>query len=501
MKLKTILVAAVMILGLSAAAFAQATFQVGSIPVTTVTSTGQTERTGDITFTHLSGTSNAGTITISYGVPITVPLAGPYVSVTGTAGYATVAINASSNYAAGQLIIDVPGGAVAGTIVVSGVRVAVAGTALTSLQASLSTVGNAIVANQTTVTVISSITAGLASVSSTPGSINGVTGAITAQPTANAKEGYLNAFMPQDALIGDTTSVLVRFTLDKNPQAGVTVTFPLTASSGTGSTWTLCDNTGAVATGAQTISSTSTLLAAYYRITTPPTGYVTLQETLSVPVTLAVTATTFPLAASTVNFTASLAPVGTAFNSTGGTITTPIPRFAAAEVGPTILYTVIGSQTTLLIPYASTVTAGGYNAGFSIANTTSDPGTVIMGGITTAVKQSGTATFYMYPQLPAGGTAVPAMFSYTTKAGSPGTGLDASGNIPAGSTYTVLLSQLLAAAGAPADFQGYIFVVTNFTNAHCLYVLSNFAGFTQGALALVVPTPGGRNVAFEALNN
>jgi opacity protein-like surface antigen len=71
MKTKTLLIAAVMFLGLTAAAFAQATYSVGSIPVTAVVNTGLVEKSGDITFSQTSGTVQTGTITISYGVQIT----------------------------------------------------------------------------------------------------------------------------------------------------------------------------------------------------------------------------------------------------------------------------------------------------------------------------------------------------------------------------------------------------------------------------------------------
>lgn len=503
MKFKTILVAAVMFLGLTAAAFAQATFSVGSIPVTTVTNTGQTERTGDITFTHISGTSNLGTITIAYGVPITIAMSS--VTVTGTGGYATgVGVNtgASSN-ASGLLVINLPAGATDGTIVVSGVRVAIAGTALTNLVASISSVGNAIVAGQTNVTVISSIAAGIASVGSgttaSSATIQGVSGAITGSAVVTVTEGYLDAF--KVAGTGDTT-VLLRITLDKNPPAGVTVTFPATAiEEGTGpGVWESCNSSGS-ATASYSFTSGSSSLVAYYRIATATSP--TLVETVTIPVTLSVSGSaTFPIPATVVSYKASLAPVGTAFSSSGAVITSPIPRFAALDVGPATLFTVIGSQTTLLFPLSQFVNLGPnniYDTGISIANTTKDPGTTAMGGIVTAPQQSGKITFYFYPQLATPGGTLPTPVTYTTTAGSPGTGLDSSGNLPAGSTYTVLLSQLLAAAGYSGDFQGYIFAITGFTNAHGIYVLSNFAGFAQGASALVITS--NRTVVPEALNN
>jgi hypothetical protein len=104
----------------------------------------------------------------------------------------------ASSYATGLLVIDVPANVTSqptqgANFTVSNVRVAVANTSLTSLTASISTVGNAIVAGQTTVTVFSSIAAGIASVTATAGSINAVSGAFSV-PTLNVKEGYLNAF-------------------------------------------------------------------------------------------------------------------------------------------------------------------------------------------------------------------------------------------------------------------------------------------------------------------
>jgi len=505
MKFKTILVAAVMFLGLTAAAFAQATFSVGSIPVTTVTNTGQTERTGDITFTQISGTSNLGTITIAYGVPITIAMSS--ITVTGTGGYnGNVSVNTgASNNASGLLVINLPANVIGTeTIVVSGVRVAIAGTSLTNLVASISSVGNAIVAGQTNVTVISSIAAGIASVgtgsTASAATIQGVSGAISGNAVVTVTEGYLDAF--KVAGTGDTTSVLLRIGLDKNPPAGVTVAFPSTAvEEGTGpGIWQSCTSDGS-STATYTFTSGSSSLYAYYRIATATSP--TLVETVTIPVTLTVSGSaTFPIPATVVSYKVSLAPIGTAFSSSGGVITTPIPRFAALDVGPATLFTVIGSQTTLLFPLAQFVNLGPnniYDTGISIANTTTDPGTTPMGGIVTAPKQAGKVTFYFYPQLATPGGTMPAAFSYTTTAGSPGTGLDSSGNLPSGSTYTVLLSQLLAAAGYTGSFQGYIFAITGFTNAHGIYVLSNFAGFSQGASALVITS--NRTVVPEALNN
>jgi hypothetical protein len=241
-------------------------------------------------------------------------------------------------------------------------------------------------------------------------------------------------------------------------------------------------------------TSSSTTLTVCYSITSAllnPSP--TQQERVAIEYGVTAPGTaTLPLSVGNISVTATFAPVGTAFTSSGAVITTPIPRYAAEEVGPVTIVTVFGANTTLLIPFATTVTGANYNTGIAISNSTKDPGLAAM-GFASAIPQTGTLTFYFYPALP----STAASFTYTTAAGSPGSGLNATGGVPTGSTYTVLLSQLLAAAGQPADFSGYVFVIANFTNAHCLYVVSNFTSFSQGSHALVVPI--GRTFTPEAL--
>lgn len=503
MKTKTLVIALVMFLGLSVAAFAQATYSVGSIPVTAVINTGQVEKTGDITFNQVSGTSNTGTITISYGVPITNVLTG--VTVGGVSGgYTTVntTINtAASSNASGLLVVNVPSGQTTGSFTITGVRVAVAGTTLTSLSANISGTNNAITAGQTSVIVISSISPGISEIAakksgSATGSIAATNGTINTQPVITVTEGFLNAW--GDANLAASTAAGLRITMSAAPPAGVTITFPATGTTnGTGSpTFTTINSDGTALGTTVAFTSASTTLTVYYRAntTTDPTK----QEILTISPTLSVATTgvTYPLPSTNITYLVSMAPIGTAFDANNAVITTAglIPRYAAADVGPKDLLTIVGSQTTLLIPFAQTVSAAGYDTGLAIANTTTDPGKTAM-GFNTAVKQSGTIKFYLYPKAVSG--VVPTAVTYTTSATSPGAGLDASGNLPSGSTYVVLLSQLLSAAGASADFTGYIFVITNFADAHALYVVSNFTTFSQGALAGVVIA--NRDVATESL--
>jgi len=455
MKTKTILIAAVMFFALSVAAFAQATFQVGSIPTTTVSSCGLTEPAGDITFTTVVGSSPVvtGTITINYGVAVNVaPVT------TGLPAQITYNSGASS-LAAGRVVFNVfPGATLPFTFTVTGVRVAVAGTSLTSLSASISSTGNALVAGQTNVVVISAITPGIASISATPSvSINAVTGG-SGTSNITVTEGFLDAFV---------LNSMVRLTFSAVP-AGITLTFPTTI----GANWTLANADGVTPATYASLTSLTTPGSIYYKVTTATNA--TAIETLVVPILVtATTPTGSPITGSSVTVTANQAPVGG----------TAVPRYAglaACEVGTGTVMTLVSANTTLLIPYV--VKGGGYNTGIEIANTTKDPGLAGM-GFAGALPQPGTIKFYFYSQT--AGAASP-LATYTTAAGSPGAGLGTDGTLAAGKIYTVMLDQLLTAAGITGDFSGYIFAVANFTNGHGQYFISDFEYFTNGALMLVV---------------
>lgn len=538
MKTRTLLIAAVMFLGLTAASFAQATFSVGSIPVTAVVNTGQVELTGAVTFTQTSGVTNNGTITISYGVPITSAFSS--VTVTALAGSqfatancgasfglptnvcvssVTVNTTASSN-ANGLLVLNVPAGVGIstagefGSFTVSGARVAIAGTGLTTLTASLSTTNNAITAGQTSVVVISSIQPGIASVgvksggiSPVVGSINAVSGGVTATAVVVIKEGFLNAW-------GDPTNLTaagLRITLSAAPPAGVTITFPalVTTDGATpvaNPTFVTINSDGSgdgsgntTGIGAVSFTSTSTNLSVFYKATT--TTDPTKQETLAFNVTFSVSSSaTLPLPSTSITYVVSMAPIGTAFKSNGDVITDTnlIPRYAALDVGPAGLLTITGLSTTMLVPFAQTVTALGFNTGLAISNTTEDPGKTAM-GFGTATPQTGKITFYFFPALPSASATNPTNFNFTPT-GTFGHGLDANGNLISGGTFVALVSEILAAASQPADFSGYIFIVTNFTNAHGFWTISDFKSFSQGGAMLVLPGTDRTSVP-ETLNN
>ncbi len=197
--------------------------------------------------------------------------------------------------------------------------------------------------------------------------------------------------------------------------------------------------------------------------------------------------------------TISLAPIAPAFSGTPASPSgLPVPRYVEKDQGPFTILSVKGVTTALLMPFVSwTGAAGGnFDTGIAIANTTQDATMAVMGTTGADVKAiNGAITFYFFPQ----GTGThPA--AYTTSATSPGSGLDANGLVPSGSTYVVLLSQLLSATTGvtpAAPYQGYVIAVAGFTNAHGQYVLSNFTTFGQASLMLVLTN----RAAPESLGN
>jgi hypothetical protein len=500
MKTRTFLIAAVMFVGLSAVAFAQATFTIGSVPVTAVENNIQTAKTGNITFTMVAGSSPtiAGTFTVSYAVPITnsVTTSAAISVINNLTGGGGVSITSVSN-SSGQVVLTLVAGATGGSFTLAGVRVAPAGTTITTLSATVSAVGNAILAGQTSVVVINSVAAGLSGVSLPTGEAAVLVNAVSRTRTYSVgdnlrvriREGFLNTYLNTTQEPSNSVPVTVRLTLNQIPPAGVTITFPATADARdtvttgnpliAGAFETANADGSLLGTTVAIDSVTNPVLTVYYRVssTSPSTSVV---EDMQIPITVSVSPfAAVPIPSAQISVTATLAPIGAAFGAFNAVLAGPFPRYAATEVGPTTIVSIPAANTTMLIPFAARIVSSGYDTGIAIANTTTDPGATVLGFVPVAVKQSGTITFYFYPQT---GTA----FSLTTSSTSPGTGLTA-GSLATGGTYTVLLSQLLAAASAPADFTGYIIAMCNFTNSHGQYLISDFKGFTNGSQILVIP--------------
>jgi len=480
---KTILIAAVMFFAFSVAASAQALYQVGSTPVTTVASCGTAELTGPINILQAVGSlpTITGTITISYGVPIT-NITGLTITANAAVNPALVAnISLATDLSAGRLVLAVtPGGVNITSIIVTGVRVNIAGNpGLTSLTAQLTATGNSFVGGQTSVVVISSIASAISAINTgTPStainnisSVNGLP--LPGTVTVNVVEGFLNAFVLNE-MIGVTFSAV---------PAGISLTVPTAITDAQTTGFVLTDATGVALAAPQVFTSASVNLTAYYKVVAIGPAADTIQETLQIPVAVALTATaTFPLPQGSVTASADVYPKWSGIGAPG----TVFPQYfgTTCQKGPSTILTIVTATTNLLMPYATTL--AGYDTGIAIANTTTDPFTP------TTAKQDGALTFWFFP---AGGTP----FSITPTANGGLTG----GVLKSGSEYVYLLSTLLADAGKPTAFSGYIFVICNFTNGHGQYFISNFDSFTNGALMLVTPVlaaPVGRATP-EGLNN
>lgn len=484
---KTILIAAVMFCALSVSAFAQvgSTFTVGSDTVTTLRCCGIAERTGDITFTTVPNTtpSIAGTMTVRYNVPITTTtgVQGPMVQVFDENGAPIDAfdpLTAENVNGVGTIIFAVPSGLTpAFSIALSGVRVNVSAPALcgtdTNITATITSTGNQLTSGETVVTVASSVAQPLTDPEVEAAvSINRVTGRVEgpAEFTFKVGEAFFDAFGTTPA--EDPTQnqgFQIRLNLSAIP-AGVTLTFPPTSADGL---FELVRSDGVAPGDPQVTAGTTTV---FYELATP-SDPATLEE-FEITVRVNAFSANLPLANTPITITAQPAPVAAA----------SVPRFTetgcVSEDAVTVV-TFFGANTTLLIPYATN--AVGYDTGIAIANTTKDPGSTAM-GISSAVPQAGSLTFYFFPQ---DGSAP---FQVTPTSGH---GLNAAGEVPIGGSFIVLLSELLEMAEVEEEFSGYIFVVTNFTNAHGQYFVSDFENFTNGALALVVDND--RSVTPESL--
>lgn len=487
---KTMLLAVLMMLGLAAGAFAQATFQGATENVTLVVDSGHTELTGDVRLEVVQGTTAAGQITLKYNVPFTSPLNGDTGTPTLTSNLFPLGAPAgvyidqnASDGPAGTLVLTIPAGvsspaepAAPAVITIHGVRLDVAGSPKPAYTVTLSVTKNFILNGQFTAPVIDGAAPGLkADTKKTePVTVNAVSKVITpldqeGVATIVLKEGFNNAFgLAHDP--SATISQMIRIRLSAAPPEGVTITFPLHVGTnvalGTAG-WTLASSSGTLRTADYVVDfeSTGTELDVYYRLTSDNNPV--LPENIVIPAEVEVADDAdVPLPAVAITFTATLAPVQPAFDADGEVTDLPIPRYAESLIDGGDFVIVQGSSTALVMSLAQWMDP--LNTGIAIANTTADPGKAKLGVDTAAVKQTGKLTFYMWNQQV--GATAPKLITYTTGPDSPGTGLDANGNLPAGSTYTVNLSQILEAAGATGDFQGYIIIVANFTNAHGQHV-------------------------------
>jgi len=534
----------VLLLGLSNSAFAQVSCGTASTPVSRDTLTGLTEPAGDITFNCVQAgpaASTAATITVDYqGAPITNSTtypAGKPIGITGGAapctGAPTVLAGNVSN-ATGQIVINVPaqGPYAAGTcsFTLTGVLFGLAGTGKTSVVATLSvSPGNnlTLTSGQTTPTVVTSVLDGVcpgASGCATGVSISAAgaatvlsSGAVigTGTGTINVKENYIDFFRAAGQFNSgfSTQGVQLLYTFSGIPtgtklNCGVTTAATMTAAGGG-------------ATGTVTVTPASgDVTAAAPTLIAEATGVPNLSaiDTIAMPCTFSVTTGTPPFTPGSITATITLAPTGTAFGAAGAVQTSAtagqIPRYVATQSNAVTVVNIISATTNILFPFVALSSA--YDSGFAFSNTTTDPygapagaGAAITGG---ARSQAGVVTLAFYPagggtpfciQSGAGGSAVAGITGGCstldlTKSTNSGGGLSAGGVVASGSMWSFVLSDLAKSTTA-TSFTGYVFGITNFSNAHATVFVADpsFAKFAVGGPALVLPNPA---VAFFGRN-
>jgi hypothetical protein len=280
----------------------------------------------------------------------------------------------------------------------------------------------------------------------------------------------------------------IRLTFNNIP-AGVTLSLAL-------STGTSSNNASlyAVVSPSTVTSASNTAIIDF--VTSPDTiagGTSTSKiETLEVDYTVVTPLSTSAAisTAATVSVTGTMFPIGTGFDTTTSNAGTALPtesggypQFNEADVGPVTIVNIVPANTTLLIPFA--FVGGAFDTGIAIANTTADPFTLGGGG---AIPKGGTIIFSFFPNN-ATGNGAGAPFSLTTSSTATFTGMSSDGTLAPGATMSTLLSQILAAAGHPGGYLGYIFVQTNFVDAHGAVTISDFKTYSLTSNVLVMPSP------------
>jgi len=547
------LMAVMLVLALAPSSFAQIQLQIFNTPSASEIQTNRNAQTADPTSTGagilISGSVVAAApltttnLVLTFPGPITssgtttsgnapnIPGTDPIV-LQGLSGlFAGVAIS-TINFSAGTITIPLPGSFptpvnMSGSFRLSGVRIDANGkTAPSNVTATLSSSANNYIPPATpTVPLINAFGAGIGS---------SAVGAITSGPapdtlgpssfliftnqtngnftTPNATllltEGFASGWrtLTQSSTNGSgvTNSTQIRVTVNGLPP-GTTVNLSKFTNSGSVA-FNLLGPTG---TGSQITSigppTSSNPTANQFVIDFTGTRLTSVDQ---VEVRMSFSGTPTSLTAGNITATATMFPIGDALDSNGipagpGNPNNDIPgdpHFAQTDAGPVTIGTILAANTTLLIPYA--VKTGPYDTGIAIANTTADPFASTGGGATPA---AGTLTAFLFPRTSTGaGTSVTLTTSATVR---PGVGLATDGTLAAGGTWTALMSDILTAAGQTGDFFGYLFIQTNFLDAHGAAYIFNGTGFTSSTEVLVLPPPSANNSrntpggGVESLNN
>ena len=197
--------------------------------------------------------------------------------------------------------------------------------------------------------------------------------------------------------------------------------------------------------------------------TAPAAAVESLELVLDLDASSAVEDIELPISPGTVQVMATMAP------TKKPTLVAPdseyfAENFIAAEKAS---FTFAPASCTLLYPYVTYLPEIGWNTAIAVTNPSAFTKTPLSGAVTFMLYQN-------HAEEP---------MEYVTDPTTPGpSGLDADGSLPAGNTYTVLLSELLSWIGAPGDFQGHLYVKTDFTGCRGLGWVTDWTSANQAYL-------------------
>ena len=463
MKIKTLLAAVIVMFVFTTV---QAQISVSSTPVTTIRSDGITEKTGNVVLTFNSAPANGtDTITLDYGVKVNIASAAG--AITAGTGISIGTIASSGNLV--RIPLTFSSASTGGILTLSGVRVDVAGSGLTELSASLSSTVISIVAGQNITKVVNSIAAPISAGKSTNAKaalLDDGTKVVTVG-VLSVVEGFASAFASsvQEGTTGVTNGYKLKLvlagTLPKGVKLGLTAvqTGTKTVVSGT-ITFTPSVLSSSATKSVLTFDNSDTGAIEYFDI-----------NFTTVVTTSGSTGISKPLAPVAISATVTSDPDNT---------TTSVPRFnvTALPSGGQVILNIISTVTNILYTFTTWDASLGFDTGLDVANTSSDP--FLVNGATAV---AGAITYHFFPR---GGGA---SFSYATVAGSPGVGLEADGTLAAGGSHTVLLSELIAAAGQSGPFTGYVIAVCGFTHGHGEGFVLDGPVIAQTLNGLIIPDP------------
>lgn len=502
MKTKTLLIAAVMFLGISVAAFAQATYTVSASPVPLVIDKGYAEKVGSIGFNTISESdvTVTGYVYIKYGgLPIAnkegdlidlisiEEFVDPGEVTAGRYNPPTVTIAGIEQDADDQdvLVLSiVPAASNAARLYsfrVNGVRVDVTEWTGRDLQANVYATENLITNGEARATVVYGTRESIASFTATAvvtlSALNGGEGTAV----LDATEAFRSAFAKYVDSTQNTLQIL-KIRIPSVPD-GITLTFPGTDSAGV---WGLIP--GSIPTFSGPLSTPKVLV---YKLLRDSDLANAEHVIFNVLVDAASPSTSLYDTTATIVPSITLGPLTA--GDTGGPFEDYVPRYIEdwKTANSIIEWEEEFDNTFLMIPYATTV--GDYDTGIAIANTTLSPAyNVDTWPMIANVLQEGEIIFNFYDN--AQGVVKVSSTDAAVLATLTQGVLTTDGRLPAGKSYIALISQLLATSNKfqnGEEFTGYVLINCKFPFAHGQYFISDFGDFTNGALMLVVRTAGG----------